>query len=268
MTHSLAALMTLVLLWLSAAVARYVRPRLPETHRTRETIETMQLMIGMLVTFAALVLGLLTASVKNSYDNAGRDRQGYALQLTQLDRCLRDYGPAADPIRDLLKSYTAAIIASTWPKEPKPEGVRYPDTSGMPLVGADPELVGIMDQAGLQLRRFEPADVFHAKLAAHCLSIYDDVLKAREAVIQDVGGRLSWPFYCILVFWLVIIFAAFGLAAPRNRLALIAILLCAISLSSTIFIISELSDPYGGLLSISSDDMRTALARMMAPARQ
>ena len=100
MIHSLAALATLALFWLSAAIARYVRPRLPETHRTRETIETMQLMIGMLVTFAALVLGLLTASVKNSYDSAGRDRQGYALQLTQLDRCLRDYGSAADPSGD------------------------------------------------------------------------------------------------------------------------------------------------------------------------
>ena len=152
MIHSLAALATLALLWLSAAIARYVRPRLPETHRTRETIETMQLMIGMLVTFAALVLGLLTASVKNSYDSAGRDRQGYALQLTQLDRCLRDYGSAADPIRELLKSYTAAVIASTWPNEPRPAGVHYPDTSRMPLVGADPELAGIMDQAGVQLR--------------------------------------------------------------------------------------------------------------------
>jgi hypothetical protein len=75
----------------------------PETHRTHETIETMQLMITMLVTFAALVLGLLIASVKNSYDNAGRDRQGYALQLTQLDRCLRDYGAVVDSMRDLLK---------------------------------------------------------------------------------------------------------------------------------------------------------------------
>ena len=123
-----------------------------------------------------------------------------------------------------------------------------------------------MDQAGVQLRRLDPADAFHDKLAAHCLSVYDDVLKARQAVIQDVGGRLSWPFYCILVFWLMVIFAAFGLAAPRNRLALIAILLCAVSLSSAIFVISELSQPYGGLLSIPSTDMRAALAHMMAPS--
>ena len=266
MTHFLAALVTLVLLWLSAAIARYVRPRLPETHRTRETIETMQLMITMLVTFAALVLGLLTASVKNSYDIAGRDRQGYALRLTQLDRCLRDYGSAADPIRELLKSYTAAVIASTWPSEPKPEGVQFPDTSRMARVGADPVLAGIMDQSEGQLRRLDPPDAFHAKLVAHCLSIFDEVLNAREAVIQDVGGRLSWPFYCILVFWLMVIFAAFGLAAPRNNLSLIAILLCAISLSSTIFVISELSEPYGGLLSIPSDAMRSALAHMTAPS--
>ncbi len=76
---------------------------LPEAHRARETIETMQLMIGMLVTFAALVLGLLTASVKAEYDSAMRDRQDYALQLTQFDQCLRNYGPGAEAARTLLR---------------------------------------------------------------------------------------------------------------------------------------------------------------------
>ncbi len=53
-------------------------------------------MIGMLVTFTALVLGLLTASVKTAFDRAGRDLQDYALELTQLDQCLRNYGPGTE----------------------------------------------------------------------------------------------------------------------------------------------------------------------------
>src|ERR1700727_1742351 len=85
-------LATLALLVLSAWLGRFIRPRLPETCRTRETIETMQLVIGMLVTFAALVLSLLTASVKTPYDHAARARQASALRLVLLDTCLRDYG--------------------------------------------------------------------------------------------------------------------------------------------------------------------------------
>ena len=61
-----ASVTTFVLLCLSVWVGRFIHARLPETYRTRETVETMQLVIGMLVTFAALVLGLLTASVKTS----------------------------------------------------------------------------------------------------------------------------------------------------------------------------------------------------------
>ena len=74
-------LATFTLLVLSAWLGRFIRPRMPETYRARETIETMQLVIGMLVTFAALVLSLLTASVKTTYDHAARDRQAYALRL-------------------------------------------------------------------------------------------------------------------------------------------------------------------------------------------
>lgn len=256
---------TLVLLCLSAGMGRYLRPRLPETHRTQETVQTMQLMIGTLVTFAALVLGLLTASVKNSYDHAKRDRQAYALLLTDLDQCLRDYGPGSDPARADIASYTAAVIASTWPDEPPPKGVRYPNTAGMPVVGADPVLARVMDRAGQEIRHLSPTEPFRIKIADDCRATYRDVLQARRTVIEDARGSLSTPFYCILVFWLVVIFAAFGLAAPLNTVALIGILLCAVSLSSAVYVISDLSRPYRGLMSISSTDMRAALAHMLAP---
>jgi hypothetical protein len=264
MTDLWAALITFVLICLSALGARFIRPRLPETHRTRETIETMSLMIGMLVTFAALVLGLLTASVKSGYDSAERGRHAYALQLTQLDRCLRDFGPAADAARADIRSYTAAVIASTWPHETPPAGVDFPDVTRMPLVGANPTLAGLMDRAGQEIRRLDPPDAFHAHIAEDCRAFYLDVLAARLVVIEDSFATLSLPFYSILVFWLMVIFAAFGLAAPPNTLSLIAILLCAVSLSSAIFVISDLSHPYGGMFSISSVDMRRALELMMA----
>lgn len=260
-----ASLGTLALLCLSASLGRYVRQRLPETHRTHETIETMQLMIGMLVTFAALVLGLLTASVENSYDNARRDRHAYALVLTDLDQCLRDYGPGSASARADLASYTAAVIASTWPHEAPPKGVSYPNTAGMPVVGADPTLAGIMNRVGQAIRQLNPTQPFRSKTADDCRTTYGDVLRARRAVIEDVGGSFSTPFYCILVFWLMVIFVAFGLAAPRNNVALIGIVLCAISLSSVVFVISDLSQPYRGLMSISSTDMRAALAHMRSP---
>ena len=117
MNDFVASVATFLLLCVSAGIGRYLHPRMPETYRSRETMEATQRVVGMLVTFAALVLGLLTASVKTTYDTAARDRHAYSLQLIQLDHCLRDYGPDAESARDDIKSYTAAVIASTWRNE-------------------------------------------------------------------------------------------------------------------------------------------------------
>ncbi len=259
------SLTVFVLFCTSAAFGRYVRPRLPETHRARETTETMHLMIGMLVTFAALVLGLLTASVKTSFDQAIFERRDYALQLTQMDQCLRNMGSAGDESRTLLRQYTAGVIGSTWPHEARPTGLDYPDTSGMPITGASPVLAALLNRIDLNLRAAQSADPVRMSLLQDCLADYRNLMLARRTVIEFVGTTVSRPFFGILVFWLMVIFSAFGLVAPRNSLSLLGIVLCAVSLSSVMFIITDLSQPYGGLFAISSHDMRDALALMMKP---
>ena len=257
-------LITFSLLILSAWLGRYIRPRMPETYRTRETIETMQLVIGVLITFAALVLGLLTASVKTSYDHAGRDRHAYALHLILLDNCLRDYGPETVSARADLAAYTAAVIASTWPHEKLPTGISYPNTLGMPVVGASPVLGELMDRIGQQIRALDPRTSVAINTANDCRVAYRDVQQARLSVIEDAGASFSAPLFWILVFWLTIAFLALGLAAPLNRVAALGILLCALSLSSAVFVITDLSRPYRGLMAVSSGDMRDALAQMTA----
>ena len=173
------ALLVFALLGLSAALGMFVSQRLPASHRGRETVEMMALVIGMLVTFAALVLGLLTASVKSGYDDAVHNREEYALQLTQLDQCLRDYGPRADAARLNLKSYTAAVIASVWPSEPPPKGISYPDTSRMPRLGSVPALADLMNRTGLDIINLISADPDRMHLAEDC----------------ELGARLRNSFY-------------------------------------------------------------------------
>jgi hypothetical protein len=247
----------------SAALGMYVRPHLPERHRSRETNELMQITIGLLVTFAALVLGLLTASVKQRYDDTAQDRQAYALSLMLLDQCLHDYGGETASARANIRSYTAAVIASTWPSEPAPRGVQYPNTTGMPRVGASPVLGAIINEIGLEISRLIPSDPVHGRILDLCLDRYKDVVHARLSVIESARAQLFEPFYGILSFWLMIIFGCFGLIAPRSSLSVITILLCAISLSSVTFVILDLSRPYAGFFAISSTSMRTALSAML-----
>lgn len=125
MNEAYDATILLIVLLVSAAVGMLVRRLLPETHRSRESIEIVQLVITMLLTFAALVMGLLTVSVKNSFDTANNDMASLAAQIVQVDQLLREYGPDTDAVRGLLRSYTASVIATTWTEETPPAGDYY-----------------------------------------------------------------------------------------------------------------------------------------------
>ena len=138
----------------SAGVGFFVHPRLPEKHRSAQAMGLVQLAITLLVTFTAIVLGLLTTSVKAGFNNAYNARGDYAGQLAQMDRCLRDYGPTASSVHSFGR-YVAAVIASTWPDEPRPTGVTYPDTSKMPLTGESSVLADLMNDVGLETRSLQ-----------------------------------------------------------------------------------------------------------------
>ena len=254
--------MLFLILCASAGVGFFIHPRLPESHRSAQSLALLQLAIGLLVTFAAIVLGLLTTSVKSGFDDAYNARGDYAGKLAALDRCLRDYGPETAPMRADLRRYVAAVIASTWPDEPPPRGVAYPDTSKMPLTGEDPVLANLMNSVGLRTMALDPKDPFHRNLMAACVERYRDVSLARWRVIENKSGSISPPFYWVLVFWLAILFGAFGLSAAPNPLVVTAVALCALSITVAVAVILDMDEPYGGVFGVPSTSMRHALADM------
>lgn len=263
MQNPLYSVLLFVILCASSALGFFVHPRLPERHRSAQSMALVQLAISLLVTFTAIVLGLMTTSVKAGFDDAYKARGGYAAQLAQMDRCLRDYGPDTAPIRADLRGYAAAVIASTWPDEPPPKGVTYPDTAGMPLTGEVPVLANIINDVGLKTRSLLPADQLHTNLLSACLEDYHDLVQARWKVIEGARGSISAPFYWVLVFWLALLFGTFSLTAPPNPMVVTVVALCALSVSVIVFVILDMDQPYGGMFGVPSTSMRNALADMM-----
>src|ERR1700712_1252439 len=82
---------------------------LPSTHLTKETQDVVRLGTSMLSVLASLVLGLLIATAKTSYDATDGSIRAYAAELALLNETLRDYGDSAASTRDLLRSYTEAL---------------------------------------------------------------------------------------------------------------------------------------------------------------
>jgi hypothetical protein len=81
--------------------------------------------------------------------------------------------------------------------------------------------------------------------------------------MEQKGQRsIPMPFFIILVFWLTIIFATFGLFSPRNATVIVILLVCALSAAGSLFLILELDNPYAGLIKVSSAPLRNALIHL------
>ncbi|AXF09684.1 DUF4239 domain-containing protein [Paraburkholderia sp. SIMBA_055] len=258
------ALLVFVLLLVATGFGVWLRPLLPEEHKAHETVQLVQLVIGMLVTFAALVLGLMTASAKSSFDTAANDLRTYAADIIELDTTLREYGSDTDAARKLLRVYTAAAVASTWPREPAPAG-DYPKNLGSPDNSQKLENVRLGDlltSVGRQLRQLRAHDPLQQHALDDSLTQFRRVVDARWKIIEEAHSSISQPFFKTLTFWLCVIFLSFGLIAPRNALALVTITLGAVSIASAIYVIVDLDTPLTGPIMISSAPMRDALAHL------
>src|SRR5215471_15117732 len=85
---------------------RVLRP----SHLTKETQEVVRLGIGMISVLSSLVLGLLIATAKNSYDTTASAVRTYAAELALLNETLRDYGgDAASALMERVREQVRAL---------------------------------------------------------------------------------------------------------------------------------------------------------------
>jgi hypothetical protein len=258
-----AAIVLLALLG-SGLLGQLIRPLLRERHLSRESIDAVQVIVTMLVTFAALVLGLLTASVKNSFDATDESMRGFAAAIIRLDAELRQYGPEADTARALLRRYTAAAINSTWTDEPPVAGAEaapvHPAATDVRFEASP--LGEILDQVEREIHALPAQDPFHLRVQTDSIARFQSLVDLRWRLIEHAHSSLSTPFYIVLVFWLSVVFANLGLSAPRNALVYITIILGAVSIASVVLVLREFDTPFSGVIVVSSRPMHDALAHL------
>src|SRR5215510_4375696 len=101
----------------AALLGMLLRRRVPVDHLSAESKDVVKLAMGLIATMAALVLGLLTASAKSSFDTWNSELEESAVKVILLDRTLAEYGPETREIRDIIRSVVAFRIAQTWPED-------------------------------------------------------------------------------------------------------------------------------------------------------
>jgi hypothetical protein len=225
------------------------RTVLPEEHLSTDTKDVVKLGIALIATMAALVLSLLISSAKGTYDTRGNQLLQVSADIILLDRVLAHYGPETKDARAVLQRSVAAAIERFWPtNRDRPETVA-PRAS--PVEALYDKIQELLPQSEAQ-----------RSLQSQALTLALDLGRIRMLLFEQLGSSIPVPFLVVLVFWLCIIFASFGLFAPRNATVIAVLFVCALSVSGAIFLILELDRSFEGLLQVSSAPLRAALVQL------
>jgi hypothetical protein len=101
----------------SALLGIFLRAVLPKDYLSAETKDVVKPGMALVSTMAALVLGLLIASAKSSYDTQNSAIVESSAKVVLLDRVLAHYGPETKEIRELLRNLVAGVLDRTWSKD-------------------------------------------------------------------------------------------------------------------------------------------------------
>jgi hypothetical protein len=242
------SLIVFVCVFGGAILGMFIRARLPQHHFSSDSKDVVKLGTGIIATLSALVLGLLIASAKGSFDAQSAELTQMSAKVILLDRLLAHYGPETKETRDLLRSSVNRILNQMWSKGP----------AGSPFAAPSSGAEILLDK----IQELAPKDDRQRVLQAQAQTIVLDLGQMRWLQYAQAETSISMPLLVVLVFWLTTIFLSFGLFAPANLTVLVSLFVSALSVSAAIFVILELYAPYSGLIQISSAPLRDALTQL------
>src|SRR5262245_24717600 len=220
---------------------------LPQHHLSTESKDIVKLGMGLVGTMAALVLGLLVASAKGSYDAQSAEVTQLAANVALLDRVLARYGPETKDMRSFLRAASIRALDQMWPKE---------NTTQFAPTAAGGEVFYE------KIQGLSPKDDTQRSLQSQAVSMAMDIGKTRWLMYEQATNSVSLPLLVILVLWLTAIFVSFGLFAPFNGTVVSSLFIASLSVSCAIFLILEMYTPYTGFVQISSAPLRAAIAQL------
>ncbi len=241
------AAVVLVAICAAAAIGLLAQRLLPDPHLGSETKDTVRLAIGTITAMTALILGLATASAKNTFDLTCRNVNDAAVDLITIDRMLQRYGEEAADIRvDVEKMMRRRLVWLAEMGEGKSQDYD-------PLTSA-----AWIEATADRIHGLEPRDVRQEGIKDQLVRLVEAALRARWALAAEQHARMPTLFLLTIGLWLVVTFFSYGLFAGRNATVMLALFLCALSVSSAIFLILEMERPFGGFVRINTEGLRRA----------
>src|SRR5262249_40347511 len=135
-----------------------------------------------------------------------------------LDRTLAHYGPETKEIREMLRAGVAETLQRGWPSENPGSGHTEARSGTEGRYEAIPE----------KIQELTPKNDTQRALQAQALKTASDIAQARWLLFAQKGRSIPTTFLVVLVAWLTLILASFGLVAPPKPAVVVTLLICAL----------------------------------------
>jgi hypothetical protein len=203
--------------------------------------------MGLIATLSALVLGLVIATAKSSYDEKSNQVRQMTARIIALDNILVQYGPETTVMRTQLRHGIGQLAERIWQEGAGSEKRPFqPSAEVLTFLG---EIEGL-----------SPRNDSQRLLQVRAVQTLDEIAKARLLLFAQAGTSIPTPFLIILVFWFASLFVSFTLFSKANPIAFAALAVSALSIGGAIFLLLELDNPFSGLMQIPSTLLTNALS--------
>ncbi len=251
MSSTVAFVASFASILIGAAIGMVLKRTLPAALLEGGSKEDIRLGAGFLSTLAALVIGLMIASAKNTYDNQNTNIRQLGTNAVLVDQMLTKYGTEAKAARTLLREIIPSATARIWQEN---------------VSGKAGGSAFVISQAAERfynaVEGLKPAYAEQTSLKSRIIQITTDMGRTRLLVFTQSEDAIPLPFFVVLVFWLMVIFASFSLFAEPGPIVIASTLLFALSVSSALFLIVDLSHPFQGLMQISNHHLHMVLPKI------
>lgn len=234
----------------AASIGMFLRSRLPDHHLSPDSRDAIKLATAIIGTLSALALGLLIASAKRSFDDAGVELRTSAARVLLLDRVMAHYGPETREMRGTLHKLVEARLSEAGA-----------DTISEGSLNEGLDVEPVQDK----LRSLFPQTDAQRWLQSRALQLSGQIAEARWLRTETEVGGFPGAFLAILVLWLALLFASFGLLAPGNATVVGTLFVCSLSVTGALVLIIDMDHPYLGFIRISDSPLRLALEQLGKP---
>ena len=183
----------------AAAAGAFVNVRVPTRHLQDGTVEIVRIVVNIFVVMTSLVVGLMLASAKDTFETNNRNVHALATEIILLDRNLRTLGAQTDEARRHLVEYARTALNEA------------------DILQADPQAEAALDATGMSLRTIRVSDNQALAVWNDARQMYRQVERERWVVVDAAGGTIPTPLIVTSIAWLAAIFVGLGIGRLATR---------------------------------------------------